>query len=279
MPGIGFQDLGRPFSNNNVGVFGINSQGVIVGSASGASPSRVAYRYDSVGGYSIVATGTSSANAYAISNSGFITGETNGQAFLYSPTAGLVNLGNSASAGLAVNESGQVTGFGRSNGQAFLYTPGTGVEYLSPPGASVSYGRGINDQGQVLVEALGGNLSSIGAFVYTPGSGYALLPQSTNVPVRVHDINNRGWVVGGRNSVGVLWLPGETAPIDLTSYIEEYFGGSYTVGGAVAVNDMGQIVGWVTEPNGTASGFILTIPAPTSIGVLGVGFLCGRRRR
>ncbi len=276
-PGVGFQNLGRPGSNT--GVFGVNSRGVVVGAVTGIV--RAAYRYDDGVGFSSVATGTFSAGAYAISDSGFITGETDSRAFIYSPGQGVTYLGSGASVGYAVNESGQVAGFGvvNSRDRAFVYTPGGGVQYLSVPGAGHSYGRGINDAGQVLLDSLTGGLGANGAYVYTPGSGYALLARTANVQSRMHDINNRGWVVGDLDEGGMLWLPGEALPINLTNYVRQYFGPTYTITNANAVNEVGQIVGTATDATGRSAGFILTIPGPGTAWVAGVAALGVRVRR
>ena len=280
VPGTGFQNLGRPLQGINTGVMGINSAGVLVGTTFRFG-TRIAYRYDDGRGFSAVTTGSVSAVANAISDTGFITGSNDSGAFLHSPGTGLVTIGSSTQAGLAVNELGQVAGFGSPSGfdRAFVYTPGSGVQYLSPPSSSNSYARGINDAGQVLIEARGGGLNTAGGYIYTPGAGYRLLPQTAGVSSSMSDINNLGWVVGTLNSRGTLWVPGESSPVDLTAYIQTYFGGSYIVESAAAVNDARQIVGTVKDSAFVSSAFILTIPSPGALGLFAVVLSGAARRR
>jgi len=276
-PGFGAQDLGSPFNSNEPGPWGVNSAGSVVGHSNFGS--GVAYRYDEGVGYSVVAS--NNAAAYAISDSGVIGGIDGNQAFVWTAAAGVQHLGASTRQALAVNESGQAAGFGLngiSQSTAFLYSPAIGVQYIPPPGTAMSEADGINDLGQVLIGGFNNNGTTVGAFIYSPGGGFAQLPGTAGAPLQLGDLNNLGWAVGRLNSRGVLWLPGASSPLSLTSYVQTYFGGSYQVDTAVAVNDLGQIVGTVFDTAGRQSAYILTIPSPGTLVFVGFTAFAPRRR-
>ena len=126
----------------------------------------------------------------------------------------------------------------------------------------------------------------------------ALLAASPTLATPIYSITDLG-TLGGRQSmaygindsgqvVGDSWLPGESADhaflwdsadgmVDLNPYVS---GSGWTLTSATAINDLGHIVGWGTNPAGKTHAFLLT-PEPSSVALMGIGLaaLALRRRR
>lgn len=144
-----------------------------------------------------------------------ITGSASGgdldHAFLYSNGA-MQDLGtlpnlqqgvNSYSAGLSINESGQVTGYsGVLHGveHAFLYSDGEMVDLGTLPGGSVSGGYGINAVGEVAGTSGIGGSSSRHAFLYRHGRMLNLGTLPGGTFSAAFAINDMGDVAGSADS-------------------------------------------------------------------------------
>lgn len=280
----GVINLGSPFNQNNVAVRGVNNSGTIVGQASGSLvvANNGAFKYSPATGFSTIFTDRPSSDAFGISNRGEICGTDVSTAFRTTLTEGTILFGASTEAATSINESGAVTGYGGNNfDRAFVADPNGVVQYLTVPGASRSYGRAINNQGQILIQSLNNGLSANAAFIYTPGQGYSVLAGTGSNLHQVTDMNNNGWVVGSMNDRGVLWLPNAPTPLDLSNYVQQNFGITLDIFRVSAINDAGQMVGLAYDSQFNAQGFVLTIPSPTGALVLGAGTLplMPRRRR
>lgn len=100
----------------------------------------------------------------------------------------------------AMNNSGQVTGFGDvASGQfhAFLYSSGTMIDLGTLPGDTASFGYGINDAGQVTGESRVNDAAAAGlGFLYSAGTmtSLGLLPGDTYSLGL--GINNLGQITG-----------------------------------------------------------------------------------
>jgi hypothetical protein len=132
--------------------------------------------------------------------------------------------------------------------QAFLYTPGKGMKAI---GGKPSTAFSINDAGQIV----GGGRH---AFLFDKDIGMRVLDGPGcpwSMPV---DINNSatavGYVVGGHSSRAVVYRDGKV--IDLNRLIDP--DARWTLLGASAINDSGQIVGHGMAPNGNTRAFLLT---------------------
>ncbi len=264
------QLLDAPVGNNSAGL-GINDSGQVVGRIS-VNGDDHAFLWSNGSKLDLGSVGGGAARAHAINASGQVVGgsrNTDGKwvAFLFSNGSieNLGTLGGSYSYAHAINAKGQVvgyaeTGFGAQH--AFVYSSSTMVD-LGTLGGGYSWNFGINDSGQICGwSTIGNNLpSDERAFLYSNGS--------------MHDLGTLGFnhsVGQGMNSsgqvVGYLWSPGVqhaflydgTTLQDLNSLIP--VGAGWTLNGANAINDNGQIVGYGRNTSGEQHAFLLT-PVPT----------------
>jgi hypothetical protein len=93
---------------------------------------------------------------------------------------------------------------------------------------------------------------------------------------RAYSINNRGQIVGVTAGGATLFDPtGNGNNINLNTLIAPNSG--WTLDNALSINDRGWIVGWCRNTDGELHGYLL-VPEPATIGLLGLGMLCFRRR-
>lgn len=189
-------------------------------------------------------------------------GETTFRAFLWTPSAGMQDLGTvggSTSCARAINLSGQVVGFSTAadNSQhAFFWTESGGMQDLGPGSANA-----INDKGQVVgffPDGLMGNR----AFLWTSVRGMRELPVLPGShEIEANGINNGGEIVGdvifdkahGGAQHAVLWphlLGGGVQDLGTLP------GGSASA--ASAINANGEIVGGAVTSQGVGHGFLWT---------------------
>ncbi len=195
-----------------------------------------------------------------INESGQVVGSSNGHAFLWTPTTGMMDLAastppQSSSVASAINNLGHVAGVARFPGNMstlsgihpFLWTPQGGMVNIEPPNFSAGSANmvaAMNDVDQV-VGTLDFFFRTARAFTWTSTGGMGSLG-SLGGPNFAVDVNNSGLVVGIGYLVPRLsafeprhafaWT-GSTGMLDLG-----------TLGGrdsqATDVNDDGQVVGW-----------------------------------
>jgi probable HAF family extracellular repeat protein len=188
-----------------------------------------------------------SADAYGINNLGQIVGEAN------SPTAAY---------------------------HAFRYSNGVMQDLGVLPGGRTSTGTAINNLGHVAGHA-DNSLRNDQAFLWT-GSTLADLGTLGGSTSWANGINNLDHVVGWSlvsPSVQHAFLYSGGTMQDLNSLIDPSSGWKLT--NATAINDLGEIVGQGTDPQGHASAFLLTpTPEPgaiTPFSLLASGLLIRRR--
>jgi probable HAF family extracellular repeat protein len=188
----------------------------------------------------------------------------------------------------AINDAGQVVGSvvgtvtSFSSLRAFLYSGGVMQDLGTLPGGSYSEALAINAMGQVV----GAGITASGqlhAFLYSNG----VMQDLGNFPGGdgsfANGINDAGEVVGFGESLSTrtehafLYSDGVMQDLnDLTS------GSGWTLYGANAINNSGQIVGYGLNPSGQEDAFLLTpVPEPSSLVLLALGALglTARRRR
>ncbi|CAG1019771.1 hypothetical protein BURC_04687 [Burkholderiaceae bacterium] len=194
-------------------------------------------------------------------------------AAIAAPTFWLSDLGTAgtASAALAINESGQATGWVQTadGEQPFVFAHGS-VHLLKTPGTR-GVGTGLNDAGQVVGFYAGGpHGEATRAFVYGHGTMVDLgtLGGSSSA---ASAINNLGI------TVGTAYVRG-----DADYHAFAHAGGRMvdlgTLGGrksvATGLNNLGQIVGYATVRGETrAAGFIYSGRRMIDLGTLGGNYV------
>ena len=237
----------------------INDAGAVAGYSVGSTGDDAIV--DQNGTMTVIGEGT----ATAINDSGLVAGSTNSftggeDAFLY--TAGkMTNLGlipgegGIFTAATGINSSGQVTGIGdnaASDERAWLYSNGkmTDIGTLGGPNAAAA---AINDSGQIVGFAQTSS-DADHAFLYSAGKmtdlGLNILPSA---------INDAGVIVGqmpaGSATVAFVYRAGKFQ--NLNSLVPA--GSGFTLTGAVAVNEAGQIVvDGTNNTTGVTNAFLLT---------------------
>ena len=150
--------------------------------------------------------GGNSSTPADINESGQVVGSSNGQAFLWTPTTGMMALGTStSSSATAINNLGHVAGVALFPGNMstlsgihpFLWTPQGGMVNIEPPNFSAGSANTVaamNDVDQV-VGTLDFLFRSARTFSWTSTGGMGLLG-SLGGPSFAVDVNNSGLVVG-----------------------------------------------------------------------------------
>jgi probable HAF family extracellular repeat protein len=193
-------------------------------------------------------------------------------------TYSAVDLGSLGGQGApaAINNNGQVVGFGTMNGgpQAFLYNNGTinGLGTLSSFPSPYSFGTALNNQGQV-VGASGvtnGTNGTYQAFLYSDGSLIDL--DLTDFESAATGINSLGQIVGyaattsGGGYFAALFSGGQAinlGAIDGSTYCQ-----------ANGINENGQVVG-LCEAGGNDHAFLYSRGNMIDMGIL-AGFSASR---
>jgi probable HAF family extracellular repeat protein len=321
-PGIGMRHIGTLDDFHWGTGYGINEAGAVAGMAHTQSVFR-AFGWNSGTGIVDLGMGNFS-TAMDINNHGAVTGSARFgsvamNAYVRSPSGSVLNLGTlggSESTGVAINDHGQVTGnSGTTNGppHAFLYTPGGSMVDLGALGGSLSFGRAINNAGQVtgnwmapdpteVYDPEGGfatDGTQINAFVYTAGVGMVDIGTINDGDATGLGIDSAGNVVGEvfyreagarpyPNIAIAFYYSPETGMVDLQSRLVALDHAKWSLNGARAINDRGQILAFAyptDEFESSAVRAVLLTPVPEPeqaalmlIGLGAVAFLRRRRR-
>ncbi|HVT93796.1 MAG TPA: DUF3466 family protein [Bryobacteraceae bacterium] len=222
--------------------YGVNSAGAVAGVFYENGESHGAI-WTAGGGMADLGPGSI---ATTINDSGVAAGG-NGQAFIYA-NGEIRQLGTLAggnwSAAYAVNEGGDVVGYGNTGSGAFrgFYWTGTTLISIGTLGGDNSYAMDINDSGQIV-----GDASTSSGYLHafsTTGGAMQDLGTLGGTSSFAYGVNNSGLVVGySTTSDGgthaFLYENGEM--VDLNSLLPD--GSGWVLLQAYGINDQNQIVG------------------------------------
>jgi probable HAF family extracellular repeat protein len=198
------------------------------------------------------------------------------------PEFNIYNLGlypNNGAQMLAVNNSGQATGFSTvgltSTKNAARFSGGV-VSNLHNQGGvllggySGSLGYGINDAGTAVGQALRTDITAYVPFISTNGGTMVEIPNGLGGTSggTARDINNSGLVVGSEYGSGNTTL--QAFSYDTTDGTTTALGNlGGTQSEATAVNESGVAVGWALLPNFTRKAVSFAGGVATDLGTLG----------
>jgi probable HAF family extracellular repeat protein len=217
--------------------WGINNRGQIVGESETTTGDFHAFLWQQGEMFDLADAGDFN-RAFAINHRAEIVGHFQANALLWRRGM-LTELGIVAA--VDINDRGVIAGSDNASGEfhAVLWKRGVVTDLGTPPGATSSAARSINNHGQVVGE------STVGAFLWDNGGMVALPGLIPGGFTFARDINNHGQIVGQSpsdpNVIGgavhaVLWNDGD--PIDLGTLPGD------PLSSAAAINDHGLIVGF-----------------------------------
>ena len=233
----------------------------------------------------------------AINNLGQIAGSFNGYSFSQTRfESRIFRYGppfvspNNASGGFVqanvegINDVGQIVGYGYTGlaFHAFLWTEGSGFQDLGylPGGYDYSHAMAVNSAGQVVGQGSSAD-HGVRPFLWTAIGGMQDLGTLFGGAYgSANAINEAGYVVGygvdgEGNDRAVLWAPDANGPVDLNLLANT---GPWELRSASAINDLGQIVGYMGYggDDEIEHAFLLTpiasVPEPSSWALLITGF-------
>ncbi len=257
MTDLGLLDGGK--SDDRSQAWAINDAGQIVGQSENATDNTRAFLWQDGEMIDLGVLGGANSHAYGINESGQVVGtsETDvyaqGRAFMWDNghLTDLGTLGGIWSAGAAINNSGQIVGYSKIpdfTTRAFLWQDGTMTDIDGNSWWSQAYA--INNSGRVVVWSPG-----LGSHLWSLDGSRQFFEGFAPTEHRSGILNDAGQVVGDETQSGnaAIWDNGTVTV--LNDLIPADSG--WNLSSAVAINDVGQIVGQ-GEYNGEARAYLLT---------------------
>ena len=197
------------------------------------------------------------ARAAALNEAGQVVGRARvgdlfmAHAFIWDPVNGIQDIGVDGfpSSACCINEAGQVAGSAATPSYAFFLDPVNGMIDLGTLGGSTATPLAMNDAGQVVGYSDTGSADH--AFIWDAKNGMQDLGSLVCCQhSRAVGINSTGQVIGASYNAPGDFNQHNTQPFvwDSTNGLQPLstLGGS--AGGVNAINDVGQIAGWVKNP-------------------------------
>ena len=299
-PGMPARDVGGlPANQRWAMALDINDLGTVVGYGASGDTATHAFRWSFIGAVMedlSAGIGGVNSHAFAINKPGQVVGSAHLSsglvAAMWQSDGSFVNLGQYAGASGSIamsgatdiSDSGYVvasTHYFGGGDQAWRWSAQQGqVALPNLPGAGERYSpNAVNEHGWAVGQTwLGGSSSDVRALMWNAAGEVIALQDNGFSFSAALGINSAGTVVGrGLRSDGArafIWTA-DSGMVDAASLVVNL--GSFRLGEASAINELGQIAGWGYDTaTGMAQAYLLTptvVPEPATLAMLCVGLV------